>query len=63
MLIKNIFLSALKQADILKFYIDELLFLSGKETTEEALSYLLNKDQIAVITLGEKGSFSIRMEN
>lgn len=53
---KKIFVDALKQADILKFSEDELLFLSGKDNIKEALDFLLNEQQIAVITLGSKGS-------
>lgn len=54
---KSIFIDSLKKADILKFSIDELLFLSGEDKVEDALTKLLNDSQIAVITLGDKGSY------
>ena len=44
-------------ADILKFSIDELLFLSNKDNLNDALNSLLNDEQIAVITLGKDGSY------
>ena len=53
---KDVFLNALKEADVLKFSIEELLFLSGKPTLEEACESLLSKEQTAVITLGKDGS-------
>ena len=53
---KKIFISALKQADILKFTIEELELLTNKENILEALKELLNEKQIAVVTLGKEGS-------
>ena len=53
---KKIFISALKQADILKFSIEELELLTNKKDILEALKELLNNKQIAVITLGSDGS-------
>ena len=53
---KKIFIDALKKADILKFSIDELYLLSGTNELENALETLVNKNQIAVITLGKDGS-------
>ena len=53
---KNIFLSALKEADILKFSIEDISLFSKEEDIAEALKGLLNKNQIAVVTLGSKGS-------
>lgn len=53
---KRIYIEALKQADILKFSIDELLFLSDKTNIKEALDSLVSKSQVAVVTLGEDGS-------
>lgn len=54
---KKVFINALKQADILKFSIDELLLLADCANFEVALSKLVNKNQTAVITLGKDGSF------
>ena len=53
---KEIFIRALRQADILKFSIEELELLTNKKDVLEALKSLLNKNQIAVITLGADGS-------
>ena len=53
---KNIFLSALKEADILKFSIEEISLFSKEEGISKALGQLLNKNQIAIVTLGSKGS-------
>lgn len=53
---KKIFIDALKQADILKFSIEELTLLSNKEDILEGLRVLLNKNQVAVVTLGKDGS-------
>ena len=53
---KDIFLSALKEADILKFSEEEISLFSSKEDIKEALEELLNDKQIAVVTLGSKGS-------
>lgn len=53
---KKVFIDALRQADILKFSIEELYLLSNKDNIEDALASLVNKNQIAVITLGKEGS-------
>mgnify|MGYP002626470770 CR=1 FL=1 len=53
---KEIFIKALKEADILKFSIDELYLLSNEKDVSLALKSLLNEKQIAVVTLGSKGS-------
>ena len=53
---KKIFISALQQADILKFSLEELELLTNKKDILEALNELLNEKQIAVITLGSNGS-------
>ena len=53
---KKVFLSALKEADILKFSLEEINLFSKKEDIREALNELLNPNQIAVVTLGSKGS-------
>ena len=53
---KKVFLSALKEADILKFSLEEINLFSKKEDFVEALNELLNPNQIAVVTLGSKGS-------
>ena len=53
---KKIFIDALKKADILKFSEDEINLLSGKQDIKVGLDCLLNNDQIAVVTLGSKGS-------
>lgn len=53
---KKIFIDALAKADILKFSEDEINLLSGKQDIKAGLDCLLNNDQIAVVTLGSKGS-------
>ena len=53
---KKVFIEALKQADILKFSIDELYLLSEEKSLKKALEKLVNDKQIAVITLGSEGS-------
>lgn len=53
---KEIFISSLKCADIIKFSEDELKLLSNKENLLDGLKTLLNEKQIAVVTLGKEGS-------
>ena len=53
---KKIFIDALSKADILKFSEDEIKLLSDKDDIKEGLHALLNKNQVAVVTLGSKGS-------
>lgn len=53
---KEVFLKALKEADILKFSEEEISLFSKQKDMASALNELLNKDQIAVVTLGSKGS-------
>lgn len=53
---KEVFLSALKEADILKFSEEEISLFSKQKDIPSALKEILNKDQIAVVTLGSKGS-------
>ena len=53
---KKTFINALKEADILKFSIEELELLTSKKDILESLEILLNDKQIAVVTLGKDGS-------
>lgn len=53
---KNIFLEAIKEADIIKFTSEELELLTGIKDAKHSLDILLNKKQIAVVTLGKEGS-------
>ena len=53
---KQIFIEALKTADIVKFTEEELELLSNKKDILEGLKSLLNDKQIAVVTLGKDGS-------
>ncbi len=53
---KNIFLQAIKQADIIKFTSEELELLTDESDIKKSLDILLNDKQIAVITLGKDGS-------
>lgn len=53
---KNIFINALKQADIIKFSEEELYLLSNEKNIEKALKILAKPQQIVVITLGKNGS-------
>ena len=53
---KEVFLEALKEADILKFSEEEINLFSSKEDISSALKEILNEKQIAVVTLGSKGS-------
>ena len=53
---KKVFIDALKKADILKFSIEELFLLTSKDDVLAALRTLLNKNQVAVVTLGKDGS-------
>lgn len=53
---KNVFLKALKEADILKFSEEEVSLFSKEADIVKALDELLSPKQIAVITLGSKGS-------
>ena len=53
---KNVFYSALKEADILKFSLEEISLFSNEKDITKALEELLSPNQIAVVTLGSKGS-------
>ena len=53
---KEIFISAIKTADILKFTEEELELLSGENDLKKGLTKLLNPNQIAVVSLGKEGS-------
>ena len=53
---KKVFLSALKEADILKFSEEEINLFSSKKNIEDALKEILTPNQIGVVTLGSKGS-------
>ena len=53
---KEIFIKALKAADIVKFTEDELELLSNQKDVLNGLKTLLNDHQIAVVTLGKDGS-------
>lgn len=53
---KKVFISALKQADILKFSLEEITLLTNESDILTALKGLLNPSQIAVVTLGADGS-------
>ena len=53
---KNIFLKAIKEADILKFTEEELELLTGHKNVLDGLKSLLSNKQVAVVTLGKEGS-------
>ena len=53
---KKIFLDAIKKADIIKFTSEELELLTNEKDIKKSLNKLLNKSQIAVVTLGPEGS-------
>ena len=53
---KQIFISALKQADIVKFTEEELMLLTNEKNVLNGLKSLINEKQIAVVTLGKEGS-------
>ena len=53
---KEIFLTAIKKADIIKFTEEELELLSGQKDVLKGLKTLLNPQQVAVVTLGKDGS-------
>ena len=53
---KNVFLKALKHADILKFSEEEISLFSKENDIGKALNELLDPHQVAVVTLGSKGS-------
>ena len=53
---KDIFLNAIKYADIVKFTEEELELLSKQKDVLKGLKTLLNEKQIAVVTLGKDGS-------
>ena len=57
---KNIFISALKKADVLKFSLEEVELLTGNSDLLAGLKELLSENQIAVITLGSQGSIFYR---
>ena len=52
----EIYLSCIKEADIIKFTEEELALLSGQDDVLTALKSLLRKDQMAVVTFGKDGS-------
>ena len=53
---KKIFIDALKEADIIKFTEEELELLTGIKDIKQSLKQLLSDTQIAVVTLGKRGS-------
>ena len=53
---KEIFLNAIKTADIVKFTEEELELLSNQKDVLNGLKSLLNDKQVAVVTLGKDGS-------
>lgn len=53
---KNIFINALKEADIIKFTEEELELLTNTKDINQSLKMLLSDRQIAVVTLGKEGS-------
>ena len=53
---KNVFLDAIKKVDLIKFTSEELELLANKKDIKASLDALLNKKQIAVVTLGKDGS-------
>lgn len=53
---KEIFMNAIKEADIIKFTEEELELLSTQKDVLKGLKTLLNDKQIAVVTLGKDGS-------
>lgn len=53
---KEIFLTAIKSADIVKFTEEELELLTGHKNVLDCLKSLLNDKQVAVVTLGKDGS-------
>lgn len=53
---KEIFITAIKEADIVKFTEEELELLSGEIDVLKGLKTLLNPEQVAVVTLGKDGS-------
>lgn len=53
---KEIFIEAIKTADIVKFTEDELELLSQQKDVLNGLKTLLNDKQVAVVTLGKEGS-------
>lgn len=53
---KKILIDALKEADILKFSLEEIELLTNQKDLSLGLKELLNDKQIAVITLGKDGS-------
>ncbi len=53
---QDTFLKALKEADIVKFTLEELELLSKQKDVLKGLKSLLNDKQVAVVTLGKDGS-------
>ena len=53
---QEIFLNAIKCADIVKFTEEELMLLSHQKDVLKGLKTLLNEKQVAVVTLGKDGS-------
>ena len=53
---KKAFISALSQTDIIKFSLEDIELLMDTNDVMKALKTLLNKDQIAVVSLGADGS-------
>lgn len=53
---KKAFLDVIRQVDVIKFTEEELTLLSGQDDIRTGLDILLNKNQIAVVTLGKDGS-------
>ena len=59
---KEIFINAIKSADIVKFTEEELELLSKQKDVLKGLKTLLNDKQVAVVTLGKDGSIFFSKE-
>ena len=59
---KEIFINAIKYADIVKFTEEELELLSKQKDVLNGLKTLLNDKQVAVVTLGKDGSIFFSKE-
>ncbi|MBR0295233.1 MAG: carbohydrate kinase [Bacilli bacterium] len=53
---KKTFIDALKMVDIIKFSLEDIELLMGTTDVVSALKSLVNKDQIAIVSLGKEGS-------
>ena len=53
----NVYLEFIKEADILKFSVEEIELFTNNKDVKEGLKTLVNEEQLVFVSLGSKGSY------